>query len=172
VEVWKPIARYESSYEVSSLGRVRGLDRRDGKGRKIAGRVLRPLMVKGYRKVCLYSQDGIAEQLLVHRLVLSAFRGPCPNGMVGCHNDGSRDNNCVTNLRWDTSQANTLDMRRHGRMGDGEKNPVAKLRASDVERIRDMCRSGGNQSDMARMFRVSRQTITLIKQGRNWPVAV
>lgn len=51
---------------------------------------------------------------LVHRLVLEAFVGPCPEGMEGCHGDGDPTNNSLGNLRWDTATSNQLDKVRHG----------------------------------------------------------
>jgi len=52
---------------------------------------------------------------LVHRLVLEAFAGPCPDGMEACHGDGDPTNNRRLNLRWDTRSSNQLDTVRHGR---------------------------------------------------------
>jgi hypothetical protein len=42
VEEWRPINGYEGKYDVGDLGRVRGIDRLDARGRKWKGRVLRP----------------------------------------------------------------------------------------------------------------------------------
>ncbi|MGH8035083.1 MAG: HNH endonuclease signature motif containing protein, partial [Lysobacterales bacterium] len=50
----------------------------------------------------------------VHRLVLEAFVGPCPDGMVGCHNDGDTRNNRLSNRRWDTPGSNNRDKQVHG----------------------------------------------------------
>lgn len=51
-----------------------------------------------------------------HLLVLEAFVGPRPGpGYDGCHDDGTRDNNHISNLRWDTKSANAQDRIKHGR---------------------------------------------------------
>jgi hypothetical protein len=50
----------------------------------------------------------------VHRLVLKAFVGPCPEGMEGCHWDGDACNNKLDNLRWATHAENVEDSIRHG----------------------------------------------------------
>lgn len=60
------------------------------------------------------SKSNAVESFLVHRLVLTAFVGPCPEGMEGCHEDGDPSNNRATNLRWDTHKNNQLDMHKHG----------------------------------------------------------
>ncbi len=67
---------------------------------------------RGYLFVCLRKNPG--EKLCaVHRLVLEAFVGPCPEGMVCCHYpDNNRTNNALKNLRWDTPSENSKDILR------------------------------------------------------------
>ena len=114
-EIWRPVAGYEGAYEVSSLGRVRSLDRtvevpcaRWGgtMNRPIKGRVLRPgTDCNSYFTVylCLSSQR---KAVSLHRLVADAF---CEKPL-GCdevnHRDGIKQNNHFTNLEWTTHQAN------------------------------------------------------------------
>ena len=53
-EIWKDVVGYEGLYQVSSLGRVKSLDRYDRVGRFCKGRVLRlALNQKGYVQVSL-----------------------------------------------------------------------------------------------------------------------
>lgn len=113
-EVWKPVAGYEGAYEVSSSGRVRSLPRLDRRGRRIQGRILaaHPLP-KGHLRVKL-SRDGDYEQGSVHRMVLTAFSGPPPDGHESLHGDGDPTNNNIENLRWGTRSENNLDRVRHG----------------------------------------------------------
>ena len=115
-EIWKPIAGYEGIYEVSDRGRVRSLDRVDSIGHRWKGQIIRSHAVspRGYQGVALYRGEPRAWQPLVHRLVLEAFVGPCPEGMEACHGDGDTTNNAVTNLRWDTPSENSYDTVRHG----------------------------------------------------------
>ncbi len=51
---------------------------------------------------------------LIHRIVLEAFKGPCPEGMEACHNDGIPHHNRPENLRWDTHYNNMQDAKKHG----------------------------------------------------------
>lgn len=67
-----------------------------------------------YVVVCFRDDTGKSHTRYVHRLVLEAFVGPCPPGMVACHNDGDSANNAVGNLRWDTVKNNIGDKYRHG----------------------------------------------------------
>jgi hypothetical protein len=52
--------------------------------------------------------------MAVHRLVMLAFVGPCPDGLNVCHNDGVATNNVLGNLRYDTPSSNSQDRVRHG----------------------------------------------------------
>jgi len=69
----------------------------------------------GYLKIHLRRADGKRVEWVVHRLILTAFHGPCPDGMQACHDpDPTRTNNAIQNLRWDTLSANQFDAIRHG----------------------------------------------------------
>ncbi len=114
LERWLSVVGFEASHEVSDHGRVRSIDRvvqtRAGWTRPWRGRVLAGRDVNGYRSVAL---PGYPSKL-VHRLVLEAFIGQCPDGMECCHNNGVRNDNRLSNLRWDTTSANMFDKQRHG----------------------------------------------------------
>ncbi len=113
-ERWHAVPGYEGHYEVSTSGQVRSLDRVTSSGRRSSGRTLRQRVdARGYRHVNLWL-DGSATTLRVHRVVLSAFVGPAPEGTEGCHSDGDPSNNSVENLRWDSHLANIHDVIAHG----------------------------------------------------------
>lgn len=119
-ERWAAVPGYEDSYEVSDLGNVRSLDRwrRNGcrsmhlkKGQPITQHPLH----HGHLGVYLYRVgERPAKRLMVHRLVLMAFVGPCPEGHECCHRDGDPANNRIDNLYWGTKSQNMRDSIRHG----------------------------------------------------------
>lgn len=114
IEQWKPIPGYEGSYAASSHGRVRSLDRITDRGRKWRGRLLTPTPMKnGYLLVTLW-RNGRQRTQLVHRLILAAFHGPCPDGGEALHRDGKRANNRLENLCWGTHSENQFDQVSHG----------------------------------------------------------
>lgn len=118
-EIWKPIPGYEGYYEVSDQGSVRSIERviaRDnGRPQTVRSRLLRPaLNRRGYEGVHLYRR-GRGEGFSVHRLVMAAFVGPCPDGMEVRHLNGDPADNRLTNLRYGTSYENKIDIIRHGR---------------------------------------------------------
>lgn len=114
-EEWRPIPGYEGIYEVSDQGRVRSLDRvRHLGGRRLRGQDIKPSSNGRGRLQVGLRRDGQSRALQVHRLVLAAFVGPCPDGMQACHWDDDPSNNTLANLRWDTPSANMLDRVRLG----------------------------------------------------------
>lgn len=116
-EEWRDVPGWEGFYAVSNMGRVKSLAR---SVRRPSGNTTVPerelkfyVSTDGYHVVKL-ARDAKKTSMRVHRLVLEAFVGVCPDGMEGCHNDGSPVNNHLDNLRWDTRSANSHDAIRHG----------------------------------------------------------
>lgn len=70
---------------------------------------------KPYRKVCL-RKDKKQLHKSVHLLVLEAFAGPRPPGMVGCHGQQGATDNSIANLRWDTPENNTAERVVYGKL--------------------------------------------------------
>jgi hypothetical protein len=114
-ESWRP---YGDGYEVSDRGRVRSYrSTRRGVSLEASPRVLDGhTQQTGYRIVLIWV-DGKKRIRLIHRMVLEAFVGPCPEGMECRHLDGDRANNTLTNLCWGTHTENIRDRGRHGTAG-------------------------------------------------------
>ena len=117
-EIWKPVLGYEGYYEVSSLGRVKTLERvavrRNGRPHTVPERILKQsYMKKGYLRLNL-TKDGVRKQHTVHSLVLSSFVGPRPSGMITRHLNGIPDDNRLENLAWGTGSENQHDAVAHG----------------------------------------------------------
>lgn len=113
---WKPVTGYEGLYVVSTLGLVHSLPRTT-----TPGQLVRPRHdPNGYLQVTL-SKDGVHTSHRVHLLVLTAFRGPCPAGKEGAHDDGDKDNCALDNLFWKTRAENIRDVLRHGTHFNGSK---------------------------------------------------
>lgn len=166
-EIWKPVKDF-MGYEVSNLGRIRSFWLSFGKWSKIVNteqRILKQIMSSsnGYPMVNLRRHP-----VLVHRLVLEAFVGPCPPGMESCHNDGIRTHNWLSNLRWDTQNNNYNDRRIHQTDNQGCRNGRSKISENDVLLIRKFYEDGYGQTQLGKMFNISNSAIRDIINVLTW----
>lgn len=111
-EEWRPVLGMEDLYQVSNLGRVRnrrGRVLKSFRASKGAGRV-----EPEHAKVHLHDEEGNVRRKKVHVMVLEAFTGPRPEGMLGLHRDDDKENNAIENLYWGTAAENRADAVRNG----------------------------------------------------------
>ena len=159
------------NYRVGDDGSVWCNLSRNGKGLVgLKWRRLRPRpLSSGHLSVGIRFQ-GVVSKFLVHRLVLLAFVGPCPDGMEACHfPDRDPTNNRLGNLRWDTHQGNMDDMVTHGMSNQGERHPLARLTAEQVKRIRDLYSTGKySQRRLGSMFDVDGETVGSVVRRKSW----
>ena len=173
METWKPIPEYEGLYEVSDMGRVRSLDRVVKHARygpqALKGRILSLRTGgDGYLMVSLY-KDGESKTTKVHKLVKNTFHGPNPEGLNVLHGKRGQKCNELSNLEFGTQKQNSgPDKVRDGTLARGEKNGRAKLTEVDVKMIKHQLKAGWNQEDIAKIFGVTRQTISNIKCAKSW----
>lgn len=118
-EIWKPHPEF-LDHEVSSLGRVR--------------RYLKPFfMTNGYLHVSL---GAVKKRRNLHTLVMEAFIGPRPAGMVVRHLDGNKANPRLANLAYGTYEENAADRIAHTGGNRGSLHGLSKLTEEDVRSIR------------------------------------
>lgn len=122
-EQWATIPGYEGFYEVSSIGRVRSVQRivsamRNGQVVEwhLKSRIIKPRKTSGdnCHLLVTLSKNAVHHHVQVHRLVLEAFVGPCPQGMTCLHYNDVADDNRLENLRWGTYSDNMYDCVRNG----------------------------------------------------------
>jgi hypothetical protein len=119
----------------------------------------------GYLTVNL-SRSGQKSIQYIHRLVLEAFVGLRPPGLVGCHNDGGRTDNRPANLPWDTYKTNEADKLRHGTLVRGPAAGRSKLCEDQVLEIRRRRSEGVPILRLAARYGVSHQAIRAIVQRK------
>jgi hypothetical protein len=159
-EEWRQIPEWPR-YDISSIGRVRS---------RKSGCILKPYKNKnGYHEYKLGS--GISDSfknIRVHVLVCSIFHGPKPSPKHEvAHRNGNGSDNRASNVRWATRIENCADTIKHGRTTRGSKQPTSILTEEKVRMIRKLSKYKAGK-DLARIFSVSRQTISSILTKENW----
>jgi len=130
MEEWKDIKGFEGLYQVSTLGRVRSLDRYV-KAKSASLKLIKGCIIKTWINRCGYVQVHLCKNShtkphLVHRLVAEAFISnpnnyPCVN-----HKSEKKTENNVENLEWCTYSYNTkfgTCPERRSKSLSGENNP-------------------------------------------------
>ena len=121
-ERWAWVVGYEGLYRVSNRGEVWSMPRP-----RTRGGILKHAITKanGYHWVNP-AKDGVQKPRQVHKIVMEAFVGPCPEGMEVRHLDGDPGNNrwapgteeetvaAGGNLIYGTHAENMQDKHRHG----------------------------------------------------------
>ena len=169
MENWRDVTGYEGLYQVSDDGRVRSLWRLTPAA--VAAGVRKPKLVLKYgsnnqgRLQVTLSRDGVTRRFQVHRLVLTAFAGPCPAGLEGLHNDNNHLDCRISNLHWGTHTENMRDKVRDGTQTRGEAHGKSSLTDQDV---RDIRMSGETNRALGERYGVSNVTIHNIRTRKTW----
>ncbi len=165
MERWMPIVGYRGLYEISSVGRVRSTRSSAFLKHRLKGPKRRK-----YPRVVL-CMDGKQREFAVNRLVLDAFRGPCPKDKTdACHKNDDQFDNRLGNLYWGTRTENLADAKRNGRLRPciGSQVGVAKLSDAAVKKLMKLRSAGRRQVDVAAILGVSQATVSAVENGIVW----
>ena len=175
-EVWKDVVGYEGLYKVSDRGNVFSVERRDPRGRRIGGRLLKPIQSRGgYLQVQLH-KNGKMKGKYIHRLVAEAFI-PNPKKLPEVnHKDENPSNNELSNLEWCTRKHNNNHGTRNERSAQARSKKVRAVNVETGEVIRfkstvEAQRKGynsGNISLASRGIYKNSNTGKLIGDGRTY----
>lgn len=169
-ETWKDVVSYEGIYQVSNLGRIKSVPRKDRRGHPWSGRIMKPdITANGYCQILL-SKDGVKEKRYVHHLVMESFVGTRPDGKQVNHINGDKTDNSIVNLEYCTSSENHFHSYRVlGKQAAwGDKQGNAKLTKEQVLTIRSEHANKITGRKLAKMFNVDEATISAIVLRKIW----
>ena len=120
----------------------------------------------GYGKVSFYI-DGDKKQKtwVVHRFVWEHYNGPIPEGLLVLHKCDNPPCRNIDHLFLGTHNDNCLDRMSKGRSAIGSKNGNSVLNEDDVM---DIYNSNEENEELAKKYKVHKNTISNIKCGKNW----
>ncbi len=104
-----------------------------------------------------------------HRTMCEIVNGPAPSrGHVAAHSCGNGQNGCVhpQHLSWKTPRENQLDRRKHGTSKRrGVWSPIKRKLTPEQEAQVCSLKGFKNQREIAAMFGISYQQVSLIQRG-------
>lgn len=170
---WKDIPGWEGFYQVSDAGELRSCPRRIEYvfNNKLVSRFQQSVTLKtmispnGYHKASL-TKPGTRTQKFIHDLVLLTFVGEKPEGAQVCHNDGDRNNNALSNLRYGSAKDNAQDRQKHGTgyFKKGVEHPRSPITQEQLEWIRAQ-KGRMTQVEIAKRLRIRVTTVWNVMRG-------
>jgi len=176
-EIWKDVENikdinYEGLYQVSTFGRVKGLERvvKHSRGgvQTIPERILALQISKnGYVRVEL-NKDGKGIKYLVHRLIAQTFISNPDNKPCINHISGVKTDNSVRNLEFCFHIENTNHAFKtglmYGRKGVEHDHKLPEYRVRIIKKLKGI----KSNSELALYFKVCHQNISCIQTGKSW----
>lgn len=170
-EIWKGVIGFEGNYEISNLGRLKGLA--IPKNLKNNYTYIKPeLILKLYKINSGYfcaklHKDGNSKTHLIHRIVATAFISNPENKTDVNHKNGIKDDNRAENLEWCTHSENLIHAHKIGlkKPTVGEKASGSKLTDEQVLHIRN---SKLPRKQLQIMYNIQLNTISNIINRKTW----
>lgn len=161
-EEWRSVVGYEGLYEVSNLGNIKSLKKKNVTSNKILKLSLNKY---GYSCTCFIKNKKM-KNFLAHRVVAQAFIPNPINKATVNHKNGIKTDNVVTNLEWCTMEENRKHAIDTGLI-DIKKGYFSNKKLTEKDII-DIRTSTLRQTDLARKYNVGRSNICLILQRKSW----
>lgn len=152
----RPVQGFEGLYSVSRNGLVTSHKRTTTNG----GILKQSLSPGGYRRVKLL-KNGKYHNLMVHRIVATAFLSNDGNLPYVNHIDANKSNNSVDNLEWCTREQNVTHAK------SLKLYPGGPRKLTDTQRVNIIHMRGEmSQEKIASLYGVSQDLVYLLHNGR------
>lgn len=127
-EIWVDIVGYESIYQISSLGRVKSLERTEKHWRggisKVTEKIIKHFSSGIYPRVNL-CKNGFAKPYSIHRLLGEHFI-PNPNNYTNVlHSNDVKTDFRLENLRWGNQSDNVKDKFKNGYKNSDKQRAIS-----------------------------------------------
>ncbi len=150
-EEWKVIEDFPN-YAVSNFGRVKNIKK---------SKINKPEDDDvGYFSIHLSNPPHRSKRVRVHRLVLKAFYGSCPEGKESNHKDGNKKNNNSDNLEYVTKSENIKHAHKNGLVK--KHGGPFKLVSDQKFEIRRLKINGIKTTELSKRFNVSTRHINFL----------
>jgi hypothetical protein len=173
-EIFMDVIGYEGLYQVSNLGRVKGLPKQvkmpNGSLKFYTEYIKKSCISKtGYERMTL-NKNGVRRNHTIHKLVYDSFIGIKIKKHQINHIDGNKLNNKINNLEYITASENIKHAFRIGLKKSFLGNTHANSKISrDVAIKIKYDHKNLYQWQVAEKYNVSQQLVGLIRSGKRWP---
>jgi len=163
MEKWREIPGTNGNYIASDMGNIASIDRSvvNSRGvvrRYIGGDLKLSKQTNGYYAVPI-SINGKEKRMLVHRLVMAAFKGE--SDLQVNHLNGIKSDNRLENLEYCSCSDNRKHAYKIGLCNTfGERHSMAMFTNKQAESIRNRALSGESTMLLAKEFNVAPSTIS------------
>jgi len=172
MEIWKDVKCYEGIYQVSNLGKIKGIERKTSNGKGFYIKKEYILQQHKQRTGYLYvhvSQNNIGKTLMVHKIVGENFIEKIEGKKYLNHIDGNKLNNSVNNLEWVTAKENGEHAAKLFLKAYGENHPFSKLKEKDVLYIYNSFLNGiKTRQQLCTEFNVHLSSVYAITVKKSW----
>ena len=153
-EVFKPIAGYEKSYQVSNLGNVKSLDRHDKRGVFLKGQFMKiQYDYSGGAYITL--SDGIPKRFMIGRLVLTSFGNLPKENEVVSYKNGNKKDNSLKNIFWIHKRDIKI------------KKRSKSLTLQQIKKVKSYINMNKTNIEISKEFKVSDKMISRIRVRHN-----
>jgi hypothetical protein len=169
MEQWRDIPGYEGYFQVSNMGGVRRIAHAEQYNRKanLGPATFKPNK-RGYWEVML-ARPKFRKLYLVHRVVMLAFVGPCPEGLQVNHINGDKRDNRLENLEYVTASENMRHAAAMGRLNHaGMRGPSRKVSDQHVLLMRALFSKGVTVKQVSKTSGLSISQVRRIKTRQSW----